>query len=259
MRHSRHQLMKQLFYDKKQLTCQELCEHFGTSIETVRRDLAELEKTGIVRRIYGGAVLTDTYTYPDAISPWKDRSAAHLKEKQAIAAEVVKWIPDNATIALDSGTTMMEIAKRLPAKQNLRVITNDLRVASIISANSNHEVCLVGGTLKQSDLITLGYLSTEFLNNIVHIDIAVLTADGFDTKVGLYDHNYNMCNLKKAYIERAQQVFAVMDSSKVGQKAPYRVCEPKKIDLFILDDSISPAEMSNFRNRKMRFITVKAE
>ena len=257
MKHSRQELMKQLFYKKKQITCQELCAQFDMSIETVRRDLAELEKMGIVHRIYGGAVLIDTNSYPDAISPWDYRSSSHTDEKQAIAEETIKWIPDNATVALDSGTTMMQIAKLLSRKKDLKVITNDIRVAMTLSESTDHEICLVGGIVKQSDLITLGHFSTDFLNSIAHIDITILTADGFDTKIGMYDHNYNMCNLKMSYIQHSQQVIAVMDSTKFNVKAPYRVCEAKDIDLLITDNSLSPQDATNFHAKGLRFITVE--
>lgn len=256
MKHNRQQEMKQLFHERGHLTCKELCEYFGASIETVRRDLTELEKAGFVRRTYGGATLADGTTHPDAIPPWQLRSSMYQRQKRLIAEEAIKWIPDNATISIDSGTTSLEIAKCLGTRKNLKVITNDIRIAETVCANTDHEVCLIGGVVKKTDLITLGYLSADFLNGISHIDVAILTADGFQVFGGMADHNYSMCNIKEGYIKRAGKVIAVLDSSKFSVKAPYKVCDATAIDLVITDDGIAECDRKRFREKNLKFIAV---
>ena len=256
MKHDRQQLMKQMIHDRKTVTVQALQDQFDVSLETIRRDLRDLEEEGILTRVYGGAVLADHSVMPNNIESWDYRAGRYAERKLRIADEMLCYIPDNATVALDSGTTMFSVAKLLKQKQNLTIITNDLHIADALCSGTDHEVLFVGGVMQRAEEITAGYYSLDFLKYFAHIDVTVLTADGFDPKLGISDHNVDMGSLKMEYIRRSEKVFAMFDSSKFVSKAPYHVCPTERIDLLITDDKVSEESVREIRRKNVRMITV---
>ena len=239
MKYDRQKKIRQLFIERKQLSCKDLCTELGISIETARRDLAELEREGVIKRVYGGAVLIDNQAAPNPIQPRSTRMILNHEEKVNMAKEMVRYIHDNMTIALDSGTTLLEFARLLDQYKNLTVITNDIHIALELSRSTDHTIYLIGGFLKKDDRITTGFLATEFLNNFSHIDAAILTADGFSDGIG--DFNANMCALKAAMIGKADKVYAILDHTKFSIPALYKVCAPEALDLLITG-AAAPAE-----------------
>lgn len=239
MKHDRQWQIKRLFLQEKQVSTKELCARFNISVETARRDLNALEQSGMVRRIYGGAVLAADSIggIPDledaSIQPWDTRFTQNLEEKRAIAKELLRWIPDNSTLALDSGTSVLEAAKLLYLKKNLTILTNDMRIALELSSNTDHTLYFIGGAIKKDDMITTGFLSNEFLDYFSHIDLAIIGTDGFSVNIGLTDYNVEMGTLKAAMIKKSSKVFVLADHSKFSVNAFYKVCGVDKIDLVV--------------------------
>lgn len=246
--------LKQLFIDKKQLSCNEICEQFGVSIETTRRDLAILEKEGVIKRVYGGGVLIDNTTLPNPMKPYASRTIFNSAEKNNIAREIIQHIEDNSTIALDSGTTILPIAKLLYLRRNLNIITNDIHVASEISAHTDHRIYMIGGLVRKDDLITGGFLSLDFMENFSHIDTAIMTADGFID--GLADFNVDMGALKKVMIRKAKKVFAVVDHTKFTTKALNKVCNLKDLDLVVTGKNAPVDSINALRKAGVEVILV---
>lgn len=245
MKHDRQWQIKQLFLQEKQVSVKELCERFDISVETARRDLNALEQGGMVRRIYGGAVLAadgmDGLDGLVSIQPWNTRFTQNLEEKRAIAKEMLRQIPDHSTLALDSGTSVLEVAKLLYLKKGLTILTNDMRVALELSSNTDHTLYFIGGAIKKDDMITTGFLSNEFLDYFSHIDLAIVGTDGFNINIGLTDYNVEMGTLKAAMIKKASKVFVLVDHSKFSVNAFYKVCGLDQINL-VVTSSKAPRE-----------------
>ena len=254
MKSERQVQLKQLFIERKQLSCEEICRYFGISVETARRDLSALEKDGTIRRIYGGAVLIDNTAVPNPIPPYATRKIINYREKENIAREIVQRLEDNMTIALDSGTTMLTVAKLLNLRSNLNVITNDLRIASELSAHTDHKIYLIGGLLRKDDLITGGFIAQAFMENFSHIDVAVMTADGFID--GLADFNVDMGALKVAMIHKARRVFAAVDHTKFTTPALNKVCGLQDLDLVVTGTAAPEESIQNLQKAGVEVILV---
>ena len=239
MKSDRQSKLKQLFIKERQLSCSDICERFGVSIETVRRDLADLEKEGVIRRKYGGAVFNDNTSAPNPMPPYASRTIYDNAEKNNIAREIIKHIEDNTTLALDSGTTIFQLARLLNQRSNLNIITNDLRIAIEVGEHTDHKIYLIGGLLRRDDLITGGFIAQEFLENFSHIDTAVIAADGFID--GLADYNIDMGSLKKAMIHKAQKVIAAIDHTKFRTRALHKVCGISDLDMVVTGNQ-APAQ-----------------
>lgn len=248
MKHDRQTQIKQLLLQKKRISIKELCDTFGISVETARRDLNLLEADGFLRRVYGGAVIADTADEQDLLPPWDSRFEKNLAEKRAIARELLKWIPDNASVFLDSGTSAFEIAKLLREKNNLTILTNDLRNASELCLNTNHAVYCMGGLVNRDELMTTGFLTIDFLERFSRIDIAILGADGLDVNIGLTEHNVEMGTIKSAIIEKSRKVLVGVDHSKFAKSTFYKVCPIEKITTIVTSDK-APQESINVLKR----------
>ena len=132
MKSNRLVQIKQILLREGKIVNTDLCERFGISMATARRDLDILESEGIIHRVYGGAVPAQTDREDPSIPRWERRRQEGLTQKESIALRAVEMIPDNCTIYLDSGTTLYEVAKCLVGRSNLTVITNSLRIASLL-------------------------------------------------------------------------------------------------------------------------------
>ena len=258
MKHNRLWQIRQRLLQEKRVTIRELCDEFGISVETARRDLNALEGEGFVRRAYGGAILVENGDLPDLMPPWNARFTQYLDEKRAIAREMLHWIPAHSTIALDSGTTTFELAKLLREKKDLTILTNDLRVTVELSVHTEHTVYSIGGTVKKDDMITTGFLAMDFLEHFSRFDFAVLSADGFDVHTGLTDHNMEMGRLKRAILNKSGQIFAAIDHGKFTQNAFYKICDISALNMVVTGEQ-APAEAIRFLNNAgVRTVLVKA-
>lgn len=257
MKYDRREKIKQLFLERKQLSCTELCERLGISIETVRRDLAALESEGVIKRVYGGAILNENMSRFNPIKPWDTRLILNYAEKVNMAKVMLSRIRDNMTIALDSGTTILELARLLYLRKNLNIITNDIHIASELSRNSDHMIYLIGGAVRKDDKITVGFLATEFLKNFFHIDAVILTADGFTDGIG--DFNVDMGALKSAMIARADRVYAMVDHTKFSIPTLYKVCGITELDLVVTGDKAPQESIEAIKNAGVEVVEVPCE
>jgi DeoR/GlpR family transcriptional regulator of sugar metabolism len=241
MKNERQIIIKKFIEDHKKITIDDICSICSVSPETARRDLNELEQTGFIKRVYGGARLLDNNTMPNLILPWDSRHVSDLQEKQAMSRELIALIPDHSTIALDSGTTILELAKLLNQKKDLTILVNDLRTAIELCTNTTHTVYFIGGGVKRDDLITTGLLANSFLDYFSQIDISIISGDGFDIDGGMTDYNVEMGILKVAMIKKSKKVFAAIASRKFSVKAFYKVCNAKDCDV-IITSSKTPSQ-----------------
>lgn len=217
----------------------ELAQRFDVSIETIRRDLDQLEKQGILKKTYGGAELkTKPHMWP---APLKKRMESLRDTKAAIAAHAATYIPDKCTIALDAGTTNLELCPFLNEKKNLIIISSDVHSASELLASDTNKVYMMGGFLTP-DGTSSGSYAKEFLSSISGIDLFFTATDGASTEDGLSTDEANINELKKRYLKKAKKTIAMVDHSKFLRKGFYRMCDFSEIDV-VITDSETPAEI----------------
>ena len=259
MKGDRRQQMMEYFLSHTKATTQEVSDYFNISIETVRRDFSGLEKEGFLKRVHGGAILNRNNRMPAAMAAWNVRMADHLREKQAIAHEALKYIPDGSTIALDSGTTMQIFAEQLAERKELTVITNCMHVANVISMHTPHAVYMIGGLVKRDELITTGYLADDFLRHFSRVDLAIIATDGFDAKLGPTDHSAETSMIKRSFIQKANKTLCLIDHSKFSINALFTtLSNEEQLDLCITDSLIQPEELERLRSFSRQVVVVDA-
>lgn len=215
--------IQELLANRGFLTVRELAEATGVSEITARRDLIELEERKAVRRTHGGAMTMRDGQVEifDASEPSFDaRRRRNSHAKVAIARAAVQLIRPGFTIALDVGTSTLELARCLGDVGELRVVTNNLRAASLL-ASSPHAVYVPGGRVRGKELSVYGSVTAEQIRSY-WFDIAFIGVSGV-TEAGLFDYSPEDTEIKRIYIERAKRVVVLCDAQKFGHHSMVQV------------------------------------
>lgn len=216
----------------------DLAEHFGVTGSTMRRTLAELEARDLVQRTHGGAL---PVRQTDAPSDLKQR--LHQAEKRAIGRAMAQRIRPGQTVLLDSGSTTLEVARCLRARQ-LTVVTNDLLIGAVIAEQQNAHLVFIGGELLPNVYTMWGPTSVQQLQDL-RVNVAVFGADTV-TEDGVYNTNSYELEVKRTMRSVASEAFLVADSSKFGRDALFKVFDLDAFTAGITDERISPARAEQF-------------
>ena len=250
--HQRHQAILQLLETQNSISVPELVTRFGVSEMTVRRDLDALEKQGLLQRVHGGAIPARSRGYEP---PFLTRSLEHREEKHRIAQKAAEFVQDGDSLALDVGTTTMEVAQAIEDKRDLTVITPSYRIAGLLTENPHSRVILTGGILRPGEFSLVGRMAEEAFRNFF-VDKLFLGVGGIDLDAGLTEYNIEDALVKQAMIRSAREVTVVADASKFGRVAFAAVAPLEKITRIITDDSLSPDIVSALQERDIEVILV---
>jgi DeoR/GlpR family transcriptional regulator of sugar metabolism len=220
----------ELINRQKTVTNAELMERFGISIETVRRDLDYLEQQGVLRKVYGGAVVNISL---NSEPEYASRSRANYEEKNAIAREAAKLICPGDTVFLGVGTTVQAMVQYMKNIGQLTVFTNALRTAVELMEIPDCTVILPGGQLRAKELTLSGFPAEENLLNF-NVDKAFVGIGGV-TEDGITDFHIGEARLHRQLVLNARQSVALADSAKLGVRAMNNVCTLEQIDLVVTD------------------------
>lgn len=243
--------IRQLVHEKGEIKLTELEGIFpGVSTMTLRRDLKKLEELGDVVRIKGGAKgISHLSRIKEEI--YSKRSMENTAEKFAAAKKAFLYLEQGRSIFLDSGTTIMYLA-RLLENQKLFITTSAPNIALECAKNPNATINLIGGTLSRENLSLSGINALSFLD-VINIDIAFMAASGFSFKSGFTAGDYGECEIKKKVISKASKTIVLMDSTKFGKNLPFTFARLSDVYLLISDDNVSP-DIAKRINRGVRKI-----
>ncbi|GAA3447019.1 DeoR family transcriptional regulator [Planomonospora venezuelensis] len=215
----------------------ELALEHAVSEMTIRRDLDELARQGVARRVRGGAV---SLLLRGEEPPFEVREREAVEAKQRIAAEVAALLADGEAVLLDSGTTALEIA-RVIRHRRLTVLPLSLHSAHELGAAPRIRLVLPGGEVQPGELNFTGPL-TEGAIRSLRFDTAVIGCCGLSAEHGLTTHDLAEVAVKQAAIASARRVIAAADSTKFTRTAFGAVCPLDRLDLVVTDPAIPPAE-----------------
>ena len=210
----------------------DVAKRFGVSMETVRRDLEELESGGCLRRVYGGAVTGTVY---DVEEPYDSRQVIRLAEKQAIARRTVELLENGETVFMDGGTTLLEVARQIrSSKKNLTVITNAVEVAGEVVKSESCTVVLLGGLLTKGERITTGFLCNDNLS-VFHAHKIIIGAAGISRSHGISDYSMEVAFTKRKMVQNADTVICASDADKFGKSVLNSVVPLGQVDILVTD------------------------
>jgi len=228
---TRHQEIVNLVQKNGYVSTESLVEHFNVSPQTIRRDLNELADENKIRRHHGGA----TTQQSSVNTSYNDRKERQSHVKDAIAQALVKYIPDSATLFIDIGTTPEYIAKELVKNhKGLRIVTNNINVASILMANDDFKVILAGGEVRNRDGGIVGEATLDFIKQF-RLDFGIIGISGIDYDGSLLDFDYHEVRVKQAIIENSRSVFLAVEHTKFGRNAMVNLGNISELDMLITD------------------------
>jgi DeoR family transcriptional regulator, fructose operon transcriptional repressor len=243
----RQEQILKIIDQKSRVSINELVELFSVNAMTVRRDLEWLERRGLLRRHHGGASSNLGRSYEP---PFLVRSDEHKHEKELIGIKAAGLIKDGDSVAIDVGTTALEVAKNLKGKTNLTIITLSLVVVQEIITLPDIRIFVLGGLVNKSEPSLTGELALSAIENFF-IDKYFLGVGGVDFSSGLSEYNFEDAQLKKVLIRNAKEVILVADSSKFNRTTFAHVAPLKVVHRIVTDDSLDSASRKEIKKRNI--------
>jgi DeoR family fructose operon transcriptional repressor len=231
----------------------ELSRVLRASPASIRRDLAELERAGLLRRAHGGAIGTNVAALEPSLAQKEDQYHA---EKTAIARLAATFVQDGDTICLDSGSTTRHLARELRDRRRITVVTNALNIAWELAA-SECEVVVTGGHVRRGILSQVGPIAEQALTGL-HVDKLFLAANGVDLTKGLTTPNLIEAQTKQAMVKAASEVYLLVDHSKFGRVTFAGICALDRIHYLITDDGAPAAALRGIGDLGVRVHIVTA-
>ncbi|HAK45651.1 MAG TPA: hypothetical protein DCO79_07000 [Spirochaeta sp.] len=237
----RKQKILEYVREYKKATVQQLCDAYDVSSATIRNDLRELEGSGLLLRTHGGAIVKSKAKFELGTN---EKKVLYKAEKAEIAERALALIEDGDTIILDTGTTTLELARKLGRRKNLTIVTNDLDTALVLDEIGIERVIMLGGILRSGFHCTLGNRAKDFLEEI-QVDKAFMGVNGFTFEKGASTPDLQHAEIKEAMVAAAAKVYLMFDRSKLGRKAFARFARLEEIDCVVIDE-IARDELSSF-------------
>lgn len=249
----RQEKILKIIDQKSRVSVDELVMLFSVNTMTVRRDLILLENRGLLRRFHGGAISCRGRSYEP---PFLVRSEDHRKEKEGIGKKAAELINDGDSIAIDVGTTTLEVARNLKGKTDLTIITSSLQVAGELMDNPNFRILLPGGIIKASEPSLIGDLTVSAIHNFF-VDKLFLGVGGVDFSAGLTEYNLDDAQIKKALIQRAKDIILVTDSTKFNRIAFAYIAPISVVNRIVTDDSLDGKDIKKIKDMGIELLLVK--
>jgi DeoR family transcriptional regulator, fructose operon transcriptional repressor len=236
----RQEAIAALVISKGRASVTELAQTYDVTTETVRRDLAALDKAGVVRRVHGGAVPARAL---HLVEPGVgERESTRSDFKDAIAAAAIDYVPrTGASMLLDAGTTTARIAALLPTDRELVVVTNSVPIAARLAATNSVSLQLLGGRVRGVTQAAVGEQTLRVLDSI-RVDIAFIGTNAISVRHGLSTPDSEEAAVKRAMVRSANYVVVAADSSKVGREDFVSFAPISSVDTLITDTELDDAD-----------------
>ena len=209
----------------------DLAREFDVTEETIRRDLEKLDREGLAKKTYGGAVLNQNL---NTDVPFNVRKRSNVELKQRIAEKIAALIQDGDFLMLDASTTAIHVAKSIKNRKNITLITNSVEILLELSDKEGWNVLSTGGVLKQGSLSLVGS-SAERMIRGYHVDLAVCSSKGIDLSMGVTESNEKDSEIKRAIFSSANHKVLAIDSTKFDRISFVRVYDLNDIDTIVTD------------------------
>ncbi|MET3804404.1 DeoR family fructose operon transcriptional repressor [Nakamurella sp. UYEF19] len=228
----------------------DLSESLQVAPETVRRDLADLEKQGLVSRVHGGALPTDRIGFEGTVT---SRTERNQPEKVLIAARARHEIRDAEVIFLDEGSTAIMVARALDPERPLTVVTGSIPVITALSANPRISVILLGGPMRSGSLAAAGAWPARMLSELV-VDIAFLGTNGVTVDRGLTCPDLAVAAVKRAAVATARRRILLADATKFGRDSFAVFAKVTEMDLIITESAAPRTTVESIRRQGVQVV-----
>lgn len=212
-------------------TVKELSAAVYASEASVRRDVARLETSGHVERIYGSILLAG---HENAVIPVNVREGSNIPRKEIVAKMAAELIQDGDTVILDASTTTYRICRHILDRKHLNVITNNLRVCEALGTAEGIQVYCTGGTYNGSSNCFLGANAEAFLRK-VHADKLFFSAQGISEDGVVTDVSEQEISMRRVMMQQSKEIYFLCDATKYGIRRPFTLCSHEDFSRILCD------------------------
>jgi len=242
LKKERHEKILTLLKEKKVVKLKELASYFNISLVTIRRDVDELEKEGLIKKIYGGIMYNEEVVKYEKTH--SKRASQNIELKRKIAQIAKDLVFPGETLFLDASTTVLEFAKTIvDSKEDINIITNGIYTALVFTQGKDITVNLIGGILKYSTFSLIGPSAEDNIDKLFADKTFISTKALCIEKGGMYEADMYEAEIKKKMIKNSNQVILLIDSTKWGKRSLVKSSELENINIIITDKKPSEKEL----------------
>ena len=228
----------------------DLAREFDVTEETIRRDLEKLDREGLAKKTYGGAVINQNSTTD---LPYSVRKRANVERKQHIAERIGELIHDGDRIMLDASSTAIFVAKIIKSRKNITLITNSVEILLELADKEGWNILSTGGTLREGALSLVGASAEKMIRGF-HVDLAVCSCKGIDLTMGITDSNERDSEIKQAIFAAADRKVLAVDATKFDKISFVRVCDPGEVGTVVTDEPPTERWVEYLKNKQVELI-----
>lgn len=256
--HRRNKIKERLF-EEKSVKVADLVNEFQVSEETIRRDLNELAKEGLVEKNYGGAILTEELQrMASAIPPIQQRQFQFYDEKNLIGKRAAGLVKDEQIVVLDAGSTTWFVAKYLDQLKDLTVISNGINIIEECSKNESSSIYMLGGQLKRNSMSMYGPQAQLELQKY-NADIVFLGTSGVSMRHGFTSADLYEAEVKKMMVSAGQKKVVLADHSKLKKPGLISFCPFEEVDVLITSEMADETVLKEIEQYGIEIIICSAE
>lgn len=228
----------------------ELANQLDVAQETIRRDLADLERQGLLHRVHGGAFPTEGIAFEGDVTVRNDRNP---EEKSRIGQRAVTEVEGAGVIYIDEGSTPLQLARALNPDHPLTVITPSIPVVTALHSHPLVSLILLGGAVRTRSMATTGDWASRMLSELV-VDIAFVGTNGFTLRHGLTCPDVGVAAVKRAAIASARRSVLIADSARFGTDSFVSFGSVTDVDTVITGSHAPRKIVDSIRNRRVEVI-----
>jgi DeoR family transcriptional regulator, fructose operon transcriptional repressor len=255
-REERLQMIMNLLVEQKKVFVKNLAERFDLSETTIRTDMMELEKRGLIIRTHGGAILperSDDRQFIFNKNILKFREELYSEEKKRISKATLELIHDGDSVMIDGGSTTHYVAEALKEKRGLTLITTSYYIVTTLKEIPDARIYMIGGLLHREFEDMIGEITTDGLGRFSP-DHTIMGTDGISLTQGLTTTEPSIARNKRKMISVSKDLIIVADSSKFGKVAVTKVADLDQVDTLVTDVNVSQDCIDTFADIKTRLI-----
>lgn len=229
-----------------------LASALNVSGETIRRDLDRLEKEGMLKKVYGGAVKTKFHSWE---LPFDQKTTINVEEKRAICKAAASLVEEGDSIMIGNGTTPLEIVRFLADRSDVTLITHSTPVLLLAMEVFKGRIIFIGGEFERNQKSTSGPLAERMLQHL-KANKAFISAGGLSTVDGITDYDLNGASVSRKMMERVEDVIVLADHTKFGKTTFAHVCSLTDASIIITDRSCSEEWKKTLAEKEIELLIV---
>jgi DeoR family transcriptional regulator, fructose operon transcriptional repressor len=243
LQHDRQHAIYMLALRQGSVDVGDLAQRYGVTTETIRRDLSDLQSRQLLRRVHGGAIPLERINHEPMVEA---RDMVNAEEKLRIATVAVGEVPERGSVIIDSGSTGNRLAEVFPVERDVHVVTNSLITALTLSRRGIRDLTVLGGAVRTKRHAMVDEVTRAELQHMA-IDVLFMSCDGLSFQHGLTTPYREEHTIKRAMMERARRVVALVDSSKFGNVQMFGFAAFDEIDVLVTDTGVDPEAVDFLR------------